>query len=1116
MGLSLLFLFQEAAGQLYPIKVDRKWGLIDANGQLVATPQYQAIHRIPGDHAIAVLNNLYGLLNSSGEELIPPQYTFLREISDELVLLNQGGSCDDGDCDGGMWGLSHLPSQNTLKPQFNLIGRFDDFGLARVNFNGDCTYDDCEGGWWGLIDNQARVRIPAKYTKIIHNSATEAFIQNDEGWGLFNLNQDVVQVPPMYEDLRRVGPNRLAMQLEGKFGVVNNANKNIIPPLYDDIKDGKKGFLTFQSKGSYGLMDSLGKHIIQPLYERVEKADYGWVKVFAENRWGLRTVKDEEVMGTVLLGIGDLGPDYAVVQRGNTKGVINLKGEEVVPVRFEEVRVLEDSLFIVQDRRFFKWYDRQGRIQRTLELEGFDPLHGEMVQRVQKGKYWGVINLRGQWVVPPRYEQVGLFGQVAKVKRGNKSKWEHFYFDARGNPTDTKYFVVRGREDAIDPDASTLGSIGWFYSSGRFLWGLRNPKTKSSIVPPTFDTVELVPGQDVSIVSKREEGATNFGLVHNRSGKDVSNFVFSEINSGDFINQDVARCTYRVSGKCGLVGIDGKVIAVPGASYIGEFVKGVARVNVNGHLVWKRSPGIDTLGIRVVQDANLGGRTTEFLYCEGGKWGFIDMDGQWLVEPKFETALDYKDGVARVRQNGKWGAVNQQYDFAIKPLYDFIDYLHHDSDLTLLTVGLKQDGIGFIDAKGEIAIAPQFGEAGDFQDGLVRIRENGLWGYADLAGQVVILPRYKEAGDFFEGRARVRDRRYWGFIDSQGNEVTPQKYLRAGDFHEGMAWVQFEKFFGYIGVQGMMMINPEFSEAGDFCNGAAPVKKKSGYGMIDQRGRWKVQPRFYRVFPYQDDIALVQERGSFGFVNGGGEFVLRPTYREIGSFSEDLAPARSNLQFGYLAPDGSVAIDFQFPRAEPFGCGRAAVFVNGKWGFIDTTGTLLIPNDFSRVGNFCEDRAAVRLHGAWGFVDPGGRLAVPVRYQKVESFREGRAAVYLEGEGWGFVNRDGTVIIPTSYEAVGEFQNGIVPVRKDGKWALLNVFGAPMTSFKYDAVGTFKEGLAQVKVEKRLGVVNNQGKVLLEPGYDTISIMDDRIQVEGDDQMGYLDLKGNWIWQPTK
>ena len=1095
------------------MKVDRKWGLIDNQGTLLTIPSYQAIHRIPGDHAVVVQNNLYGLLNGRGKVMIPPKYTFLRELSDELVLLNNGGQCEDGDCEGGKWGIAHLPTQTLIEPQFDFIAPFDAFGYAKVNIGGDCDYVDCEGGIWGLLDTLGRLRIPTAYKSLIYNNTQEALIESEAGWGLFDLVQDTLTIPPIYRSLRRVGANRLAMEKEEQFGVVNNLNQPIIDPKYDDIQDAGLGYLSFKTKGSYGLMDSLGQHIVEPRFEKVLKGEHDWVKVFRANRWGLLNMKDEEVIGTVLLGIGELGPNYAVIQRGATWGVIRDNGEMIVPYRFADVEVVSDSLFLVKDKKYHKWYHLDGRIQLAEAFEFLGDFKNNLAP-AQKGKYWGVINYKGKWVVPARYDEVSILQHVVRARRGKKK--EYFYFDSWGEPTNTKYFVIRKGDDDDTPDESTLGSLGWFFSQGKRLWGLNDPRTQQSRIPPTYTRIELVPGTNLTIATKKsEKGDFMTGLVDHRQGVEASQFIFRRIESGDFRNDNVARCVFAGSNKYGLVRNNGDLIPIDGASYIGEFKEGVARVNVGGNMIWSPTPGLDSLNRRMTLNQDQI-RVWEYQYCAGGKWGFIDRNGKWLLEPRYEAALDYEQGISRVKVEGKWGAVNSSYEYAVKPEFDFIEYLYYQDGKTLLTVGLNQDGIGFIDEKGELVILPQFSEAGEFHEGLVRIRENGLWGYADLNGQVVITPQYKEACDFYEGRARVRDKRYWGYIDSHGNPVTPQKYLRAGDFHNGLAWVQDGKFFGYIGVQGGTLIDPEFSQAGDFDGILASVKKKSGYGMIDNRGRWKVPARFYRIFPFQDSVAVVQDKGNYGLVDDAGNYIVKPAYREIGNFSEGLAPVRDRLQFGYMAPDGSIRIPFQYPRAESFSCGRAAVFVNGKWGFIDTSGELVIQNDYSRVGNFHEDRAAVRQNDQWGFIDVNGRLAVPSRYKKVKDFNEGRAAVYLDGKGWGFVNRDGTVVIPAEYEAVGEFQNGIVPVKKDGKWALMNQFGAPMTSFKYDEVGRYSEGLSKVKVEKKLGVVDDRGRILLDPGYDTISMTANKIKVEGNDQMGYLDLEGNWIWQPTK
>ena len=137
-------------------------------------------------------------------------------------------------------------------------------------------------------------------------------------------------------------------------------------------------------------------------------------------------------------------------------------------------------------------------------------------------------------------------------------------------------------------------------------------------------------------------------------------------------------------------------------------------------------------------------------------------------------------------------------------------------------------------------------------------------------------------------------------------------------------------------------------------------------------------------------------------------------------------------------------------------------------------------------------------------------------YDKVGDFENGRAAVFVNNLGWGFVNQDGTVIIPVRYEAVGKYENGIVPVSQNGKWGLLNEYGALVTLLKYDEIGNSSEGMARVRINRRLGVVNHRGQELLPPNYETIKPVENRIQVESADKIGYIDIEGNWIWQPSK
>lgn len=46
--------------------------------------------------------------------------------------------------------------------------------------------------------------------------------------------------------------------------------------------------------------------------------------------------------------------------------------------------------------------------------------------------------------------------------------------------------------------------------------------------------------------------------------------------------------------------------------------------------------------------------------ASNGRWGFINMNNQWVIQPKFEDAQEFKDGRAAVKMNSKWGFINKQ------------------------------------------------------------------------------------------------------------------------------------------------------------------------------------------------------------------------------------------------------------------------------------------------------------------------------------------------------------------------------------------------------------------------------------------------------------------------
>ena len=52
------------------------------------------------------------------------------------------------------------------------------------------------------------------------------------------------------------------------------------------------------------------------------------------------------------------------------------------------------------------------------------------------------------------------------------------------------------------------------------------------------------------------------------------------------------------------------------------------------------------------------------------KWGYIDPTGKVIIEPAFQQAEAFSQGLAAVRINDRWGYINTLGKTAIKPQYD--------------------------------------------------------------------------------------------------------------------------------------------------------------------------------------------------------------------------------------------------------------------------------------------------------------------------------------------------------------------------------------------------------------------------------------------------------------
>ena len=87
------------------------------------------------------------------------------------------------------------------------------------------------------------------------------------------------------------------------------------------------------------------------------------------------------------------------------------------------------------------------------------------------------------------------------------------------------------------------------------------------------------------------------------------------------------------------------------------------------------------------------------------------------------------------------------------------------------------------------------------REGLILVKQNGLWNYLDAETCRVHLGGYLNARPFVNGRAAVRTESGWGYIDRDGTELTPMLFEDAASVSpDGRAWVRTEDGWGVIAL----------------------------------------------------------------------------------------------------------------------------------------------------------------------------------------------------------------------------------------------------------------------------------------------------------------------------
>lgn len=180
----------------------------------------------------------------------------------------------------------------------------------------------------------------------------------------------------------------------------------------------------------------------------------------------------------------------------------------------------------------------------------------------------------------------------------------------------------------------------------------------------------------------------------------------------------------------------------------------------------------------------------------GGKWGYIDRTGAFRIAPQFDSAESFSEGLAAVCFNADETKKPSTLELLLSGLSEKCGFVDRAGRLVIEP---QFDAAGrFSEGLAPVRVGPNEKVLGD--------PDAGKWGYVDKTGRLALPLQYAHADEFSEGLAAVRVGKKVGFIDASGALVIEPRFEWASGFRGGLALAALGETKYYWPYKGLSVL----------------------------------------------------------------------------------------------------------------------------------------------------------------------------------------------------------------------------------------------------------------------------------------------------------------------
>lgn len=405
----LKFEIERLLQKLIPATDENKWGFIDTTGKWILQPQFDFCEPYSQGMALIENNDLFGFVDLFGKIIVEPIYEEADNFNEGVAIV----------FDGEFYGAINRFGKIKIPFEYDDIGEFVD-GIAYALKNGSFGYIDLNGnvvvpfvyqqaftinnnralvkqyGKYGIINKANKIILPFSFDWIEPNfTDTVIKVKAEDKFGIIAFSGDTL-LPLEYDKIGQIDNDPILVIDRGKVGYFSRSGVWVIPPKYEsdpfvlDWGEFYKGLARIRIKGKMGVIDATDTRRVPAIFENMghfqgvlfpikKRGKWGYsdhdiklrikytydnalsfidslARVKLNDNWGMVDIYGKE---KITLGYKkiQLFEDFYILENDFGMGLINLKGQFVLPIIFDKIISSEQGFLVLVYKEKLAYFD---------------------------------------------------------------------------------------------------------------------------------------------------------------------------------------------------------------------------------------------------------------------------------------------------------------------------------------------------------------------------------------------------------------------------------------------------------------------------------------------------------------------------------------------------------------------------------------------------------------------------------------------------------------------------------------------------------------------------------------------------------------------------------------